>query len=1084
MRIRKNLHIKLLYLLFLTITSLKIQASGDNIRFESIASDSGLSQQTVMSIYQDSKGYMWFGTQEGLNKYDGNNFTVYQPKYNDQNAISSGWINSITEDAKGNIWVGTRNGVNILDTHTNKFTQFNSGDGGNSLNDHVVRVVHNDKNNTMWVSTRKGLNQYISSENRFKHHNFYGDGDNQNINIVAMVEDITGALWLGSAKQGLMRFDPETEKITVISNSFLTAKGEVKVSVHSLYIDEEQVLWIGTDDDGLFKLDLKKTKTSSITTDVVHVTDFTSSIILVISEDHHKTIWVGTDKGIYYKKSNDTEFNSMVGHANSDTDLANEEIWSLYSDYSGVLWVGTFDGLNKWNTHTTQFDHYRSNGKAESLSSGKISMIGSDENFIYVATRKGLDVRNKTSGEFTTLPVRTSETPGLKEAVIMSYAYVNKEEVWFGYFNQGLTKYNPLSNTYKHYAADKNNEKALGNAGVTSILATSDDTIWFGTFNGGLSKYNRETDDFTTYWHDPNDISTISSDKVLTLHESSDGNIWLGTWDAGLNIFVPSTGTAFRISHKDDNPESIGSNRVVTILEDTQNNMWIGTLGGGLNILNADRREKGKIVFDKLDSENGMPSNVVYGLLEDEQSNIWASTNKGLVKVDHETRDISVFLVSQGIQDNEFNSGAYHKDAEGYLYFGGNNGVTRFKPEDIQSNPVPPKIDFTGFQQLNKISSINSVLNEHGEIEISHTDYLIGFEFAALDFASPKDNDYMYKLEGFDKNWIDVRDSRRATYTNLPSGKYEFRVKAANSDGVWNEKGKSIVLLVNPAPWLSWWAYLIYTVMALIVVAYIVRFYRRKAILRKQYQIQLEKEVNIRTSELQEANEQLLHASITDQLTGLHNRRYLSDVIGQRLEDMNDRFGKAILDDNMDANSGPRLMALMFDLDGFKPINDNYGHDAGDKVIVQVATLLKNECREQDIVIRWGGDEYMVVAAVENLTEAKEFAERIRKSISTFAFDVGLSNKFNLSSSLGFALYPFSHYAPHSITWDQVHLLADHALYISKDAGRNTWTGIVQTDKELPFSVLNSLVPNIDKAIINEDVIIVDRSVQKSLKTG
>ena len=1079
MRIRKNQYIKIFSILYFLLFSPYVLSSVDNIRFETIDSDSGLSQQTVMSIFQDSKGFIWFGTQEGLNKYDGIKFTIYQPKYNDPDAISSGWINSITEDDEGNLWIGTRNGVNILNTNTNKFTRYNAGEGIDSLNDQVARVVHHQKNGTMWVGTRKGLNQFIESEKRFKHHNFYGSSSNEDINIVAIVEDIAGALWLGSGNQGLMRFDPATETMTVVSKLFMTPSGETEVGIRSLYLDKDQVLWIGTNKNGLFKLDLKKPKADSMNNSIVHVDDFSGNTLTVIAEDNQKSMWVGTVKGLYYRKYNDNQFNSLSVRSNGDSDLANDEIWSLYSDYSGVFWVGAFNGLNKWNTRTTQFDHFVSDGESQSLSANTITMIGSDDNFVYIGSRKGVDLRNKNNGEYSKLPIENGNNSGLKAQIIMSFAYVDAQEVWFGYLDKGVTKYNPTTNKFKHYEANREQGNALGSPGVTSILRASDNTVWFGTFNGGLSRYNRDTDDFTTFWSDPTDISTISSDKILTLHETSDGNIWAGTWDAGLNVFVPETNSVFRIVHKKDDSQSIGSNRILTILEDSSKNIWIGTEGGGLNMLSALRKEQGSIVFDKLDTENGMPSNVVYGLLEGTDNNIWASTNKGLVKIDKNTKKISIYSVSQGIQGNEFNSGTHHKDSEGYLYFGGNNGVTRFDSKDIQSNPIPPKIDFTGFQRLNKIVNINDALNLNGEVEISHTDYLIGFEFAAFDFAAPKDNKYMYKLEGFDKAWIDVRDSRRATYTNLPSGNYIFRVKAANSDGVWNEEGKSIALVVNPAPWFSWWAYAIYSFLILIAVLYVVRFYQKKAELREQYQIQLQKEVSIRTSELQEANEQLLQASITDQLTGLHNRRYLSEVIEERIEDIKGRFAASILDDKMNATSGPRLMALMFDLDGFKPINDNYGHDAGDKVIIQVASLLKNECRENDIVIRWGGDEYMIVALVDDLSEAKLFAERVRQSISTFAFDVGLSKKFYLSSSLGFALYPFSHYAPHSITWDQVHLLADHALYKSKDAGRNTWTGIVQSEKELPFSVLNSLVPNVDTAIGNGDVLLEQHNKQK-----
>lgn len=1079
MKNKKKHYIKVLSMFFFLLFPLITQASLENIRFERIGADAGLSQQTIMAIYQDSRGYMWFGTQEGLNKFDGIKFTSYQPKYDDPDAISSGWINSISEDSDGNLWVGTRDGVNILDIKTNSFTHFTASENIDSLNDSVSNVVHTDKNDIMWVGTRKGLNQYLASEKRFKHHNFYGDSENKAVNIRAIAEDIAGAFWLGTGSEGLMRFDPITEQITSVSKHFMTPLGEKKIGIRSLFLDKDQVLWIGTQQSGLFKLDLTKPKTDEVKHSVMFVNDFGGEPVLALSKDLKQTLWAGTNDGLYYKKYGDINFVSIEKLPNAMGKIVDDEIWSLYSDTSGVFWVGTFNGLHKWNIRTTQFDHLFAGNHQQSLSSNKITMVGSDNKFSYIGTPNGVDLINKETGVFSSLPLQSNDSDGLKERVVMSFAYVNEQEIWFGYRSNGATKYNPTDNTFKHYAADHNNDKALGSPGVTSILSGKDNTVWLSTFNGGLSKYNRKTDDFTTYWHDPTDISTIGSDRIITLHEANDGNIWAGTWDAGLSVIVPSTGTVFRIPHNKQNPQSLGSNRVLTILEDSSNNFWIGTLGSGINILTARNKEKGNIVFEKLDTANGMPSDVVYGLLEDSMGNIWSSTNKGLVKIESNTRNISTYKVAHGLQGNEFNSGSHHKDAEGFLYFGGNNGVTRFHPKDIKLNPIPPKIDFTGFQQLNTVGSINAVLNEEGAIEISYTDYLIGFEFAAFDYVAPNDNEYVYKLEGFDKDWIDVRDSRRATYTNLPSGDYIFRVKAANSDGVWNEEGKSIALVVNPAPWFSWWAYAIYSFLTLIAVLYVVRFYRRKAELREQYQIQLQKEVSIRTSELQEANEQLLQASITDQLTGLHNRRYLSDVIEERLEQIKRRFAESILDDKMNASSGPRLMALMFDLDGFKPINDNYGHDAGDKVIIQVATLLKNECRENDIVIRWGGDEYMIVAVVDDLDEAKHFAERVRQSISTFAFDVGLSKKFNLSSSLGFALYPFSHYAPHSITWDQVHLLADHALYKSKDAGRNTWTGIIQSESELPFSVLNSLVPNVDKAIDSGDVLLTQHNKQK-----
>ena len=1078
-----SLYYKFLVLIALTFVAPNVMSSVENIRFEKINNHSEMSQQTVTSIFQDSRGFMWFGTQDGLNKYDGINFTIYQPKYNDTNAISGRWIHSISEDSSGNIWVGTDTGLNVLNIDTNKFTQYTGSaqnavgsDGiSNSINDSRVSFVHKDSQGTMWVATSRGLNQFITDRKVFKHHNFFDVTSNSAIAVSAISEDITGTLWLGTSSHGLMKFDSVTEQLTMVPVTLKDNTQEIKFSVRTLYIDNDQVLWIGTSDDGLLSLDFKVAIDAGTKASVRVVSGIEREDIYTVSKDHHSTLWVGSTEGVYYKKQFDDEFqllkNSPAGYDN----LLDDEVWSIYPDRSGVLWIGTFNGLHKWDTRTSQFDHFYSHdSRLESLSSNDISMIGSDlNNLIYIGTRTGLDILNPETGEIRNLPLETASAAGLKEPRVMSFAYVSEEEIWFGYRTSGATKYNPLSNSFTHYAANSEDPKALPKPGVTSIIHTQNGDVWFSTFFGGISRFNRDTNDFTTYNHSATDISTLSSNKVITLYEAQDGNLWVGTWDAGISVFVPTTGTAFRIQRDKNQPSSLGSDRVVSFLEDSDQNMWVGTHGGGLNMLNAHDKNAGNITFEKFDTENGMPSNVAYGLLQDDQGYIWSSTNKGLVKINRETKAINVYTESHGIQSNEFNSGTHHKDANGYLYFGGGNGVTRFNPLDIQPNPVTPNVVFTSFQRLNKIQSIAEATNEDGSIEVFYEDYLIGFEFAALDFASPAHNQYTYKLEGFDKEWLNVREARGATYTNLPSGNYTFRVRASNSNGVWNEQGSSVSLIVNPAPWYSWWAFSIYAFVCIALALYIIRALKIKAKKGEQFKAKLMHEVNIRTSELQEANQLLLEASITDQLTGVYNRRYLSETIEQLLESTLDKFSKAILDGKMNASNGPRLMALMFDLDKFKAINDTYGHEAGDQVIKQVGQLLQKHCAKNDILIRWGGDEYLMVCEVSNLNDAQKFVEQIREAVSSFEFDIGLSKKLHFSSSLGFALYPFNHFDPHSISWDQVHLLADHALYKAKAAGRNQWAGIVQSDTELSFGQLNSLVPNVDSAIQNKEVLLV-----------
>lgn len=1060
-----------------TLLVFNVYASMTNIRFESISIDEGLSQQSVHTIFQDSKGFMWFGTQEGLNRYDGVSFTIFKPEVNNDESISDPWITSISEDKHGYLWVATANGVNKFDRKTGKFSRYLANEGNKGINHKKANFVLTDQNNTVWVATRKGLNKYIRNEQGFSPYNFLA-ADGQSLNILTMAEDIAGNLWLGTSKFGLAKFNTNTEQLTFIDSQVNRQNGKKQLSIRSLHLDNNQVLWIGTNALGLYSLDLTQPIEKSESPKLHFETLLDNEVILAVSKDAHNRVWVGTSNGLYYENRDTKQYTKLL-HSNNNSQFNNNRIWSLYSDQGGVLWAGSFVGLIKWNTRTTQFEHYFEQARdGWNISDNNITAIAaSNTNKVYVGNFKSVDVISLDTNEVTQLPVKTpgiEYADGLQESDVMSILWVSEEEIWLGHQIDGATKYNPQTDTYTYYRFDPNDPTSIGQAGITSIIKAKDGSIWFGTFGGGLSKYLPETDSFISYRHDPADISTLSDNKIMTLHEDNEGRIWVGT-QAGLNLFVPQSGTVFRIQQDKNNNASLASNLIWAILQDSDSNIWVGTQGGGLNLLSQVNIENGRIKFDKFHTGTSLPSDVIYGILEDEEGFLWVSSNKGLVKLNRETKQVLTYTRAQGLQENEFNSGSFFKDHAGFMYFGGINGITRFHPSNIQANPVLPKIEFTNFQRLNNVSSVASQLNDKGQLEVAYTDYLIGIEFAALDYTSPTKNRYKYKLENFDQDWIEVRDVKRASYTNLPSGTYTFKVIASNSDDVWNRKGKSIELIVHPAPWFSWWAYIIYFTLVLAFSRWVLLYYKRKELAQTMYQERLEQEVNERTTELQELNEQLFQASITDQMTGLHNRRYLDDHIGEKLENILYDFSESILDDTMSCVSGPRLMALMFDLDGFKPINDNYGHEAGDRVIKQVAKILKDQCANDDMVVRWGGDEYLMVARVNNLAHAQKVAENIRLSIAEYPFDIGLTRRFSLSASLGFALYPFTYRAPHSVSWDQVHLLADHALYKSKEAGRNTWSGIVEADHELPFSTLNTLVPNVESAIENNDVNLITR---------
>jgi diguanylate cyclase (GGDEF)-like protein len=605
----------------------------------------------------------------------------------------------------------------------------------------------------------------------------------------------------------------------------------------------------------------------------------------------------------------------------------------------------------------------------------------------------------------------------------------------------------------------------LRSLGITAIHVDKQNTVWIATFGGGLSRYNRDTDDFTTYLKNTDDINTLSSNNIMTINQTSDGNLWIGTFDSGISVFNPSTKSVLRIQTNPQNQTSLSANLVWTIHEDSANNIWVGTHGGGLNLLTSHNRERGDLVFQRLGKTQGLPSDVVFGILEDEFENLWVSSNRGLSKLDKESLSFTNFTYAQGLQGTEFNSGSYTQMPDGRMLFGGSDGVTAFYPSNVSLNQHLPETVISGFQRLDKVTNIAQQLDASGRLIVDYTDYLIGFEFIGLHFAAPEKNQYKYRLLGFNDEWLQVRDEPRAVYTNLLAGDYTFEVISANGDGLWNYDPSSVSITVKPAPWRSDIAYAIYGLLVLLAFYTTHRFQQRKQIADTKYRKALEDEVEKRTQELSQANQDLLTASITDQLTGLFNRRYFFNVIPDKSREIINKFSVSMARGQVNHDTGPRLFFLMFDLDGFKPINDTYGHDAGDQMIQQVAILLKEVCRGNDIVIRWGGDEFLIVGEVKKVDELAALAERIRDRIAKYSFNIGLSQQMYLSSSTGFALYPFNHHFPDALSWEQVHLMADNALYRSKDAGKNTWTGILECESPVPVSVMNALALNIDDAV-------------------
>jgi diguanylate cyclase (GGDEF)-like protein len=1076
----------LLLFVFFVAPSIQVQASQENIRFQRMKLEQGLSQEYVQSAYQDKDGFMWFGTQEGLNRYDGYQFKVFNHNIREAKSLSSDWVHSINESADGKLWVGTQNGINVFNKVTQDFTHLkHDSTNVHSLSGNSVHTLFKDSSDNIWVGTEKGLNKYNATSQDFTRYDDLPGLEGASNRVLAMVEDITGGLWVGTSGNGVYRFDPELGALTVTQEQFAALTDFDARRIRSLFIDSDQRLWVGTYNEGLMVMDLGSQSKGGKSFETWKPAIFNDVVISHIYEDKKGTIWFATDVGLIRKSKGSNTFDVVEHEPDNPYSLTSNAINYLYQDRGDVFWVATVAGLNKWNTATAKFDHIRvAAKKSQSLTNKNTTTFfdaGNDK--VWIATWGGLNLLDSRTGEIEQFTHDPEQINGLKDNIVMTLFARNDEELFIGYLDKGISVLDRRSGQFTHYLADRDDKHALRANGITSITASKNHKVWVGSYGGGLHLFDPEAGSFERYLHNKTDPSSIGSNLILSMELSSNGLLWLGTDDAGLSIFNPATESAIKISHDPDDPSSLGSNTVFSIYEDRTGNLWVGTQGSGLNKLSVIDRAEGRFVFEKITRYEGLPSNTVYGIIEDDEGFLWLSTNRGITKYNPRTKQLLNYDSSHGLQGNEFNSGAYHKARDGKIYFGGTNGATAFYPEDISPNSHVPPVVLTKFQKLNETVSLDSSGGINSRIHLSYKDYLIAFEFAGLDFASPNNNDYLYKLEDFDADWIPAGDIRRATYTNLPAGDYIFRVKASNNDGVWNEQGASIALTVAPAPWLAWWAYLVYVAIALLGIYWIYRSYKFRFEQEAKYREDLEDEVKSRTVELSQLNEKLLSASLTDQLTGLHNRRYLNSIIEQHCAGVMRDFEVSLSRDDIDADSGPRLFFLMFDLDGFKPINDTYGHDAGDKVICQVGQLLQSVCRGSDTVIRWGGDEFLVMGRVESIGQIEILVERLCSKVAEYGFDIGAKQKMHLSCSIGYSLYPFSHHHPDTLGWEQVHVLADKALYISKESGRNQWTGLLQAIERPPATVINTFVQNIDSTI-NDGYVRVRRQVVKEANTN
>lgn len=884
-----------------TVFLVTISFPQNDIDFEKFSTEQGLSQNSIMRILQDSRGFLWICTQNGLNRYDGYQFKTFRNISTDSTSLSNNKILSICEDKKGAIWIGTYGGgLNKYDRRKESFKryQYNSVNP-NCLSSNIVTSIIQDKSGYLWLGTLGGgLNKFDPDKEDFIHykHDVNNKKSISSNNIICVFEDATSTLWLGTL-DGLNRFSKEIETFEVFKFDINDPASISSKKISSILEDRTGKIWVGSFDGGLnmfspplkFSADKNNIDFYHFKHEQYNSKSISSNGIFSIFQDRWGDIWIGTDGGglnkLKFQKNKisnardfaneNVEFLHFKHDPNNMFSLSEDRVWSIFEDKSGILWVGTNAGLNKVDVQKKQFESYSYDPmNPGSLSDGDVSSILEDNSGnLWIGTGGGgLNLYDASTRKFIKYKNNPDNPNSLSNDEVFSIYQDKEGNLWIGTYG-GLNKLSkeyvtskdyistPTFISYKHNPDDPN---SLSDDRVYCILQDKSGNLWIGTVDGGLNRLILDSENtqenslatFQHYKHNPADPKSLSADRVFSIFEDNRGTLWIGTWGGGLNKLqyaenVNESDDKFSnvtfLHYKNDpaKPNSLSDNGVLSIYEDDTGTLWIGTYGGGLN-----KFESKTETFKHFTETDGLSNNVVLGILGDDAGNLWLSTVIGLNKFSPAKKTFSHFNSSDGLPGNEFSLGA-HKSKNGEMYFGGTKGFIKFYPDSIKDiNYVSPVIitDFKlfnhsvpiGLDTSNNRTILSQAIIETDQIDLNHDDYVISFEFASIDFHRPDKLNYLFMMEGFDKEWNHTDASRRvANYTNLDPGKYVFKVKTTNNGDNLKEAFASIKINIHPPWWRTIWAYLLYIIIFIssVVVLYSLQIRR----IRLRHEVALSK---------------------------------------------------------------------------------------------------------------------------------------------------------------------------------------------------------------------------------------------------
>ena len=769
---------------------------------------------STLAIHQDKFGFMWFAGKSGLTRFDGSEYVFYKHN-NDLNGISNDVIWDILEDDAGNLWLATERGINRFIRKTQTFEHYLSLPHDNtSIRGNIVTFLYKDNQGKIWVGTNNGLDSFDPEQKTFTHypttpeeHALSGEF------VLSMAQDSDGIYYLATG-YGFKVWNPAERSVKTYQYNPQDSASIKNNLCRKVFISKSDEVWVGTE-LGLHLFDKKKETFEHIPYPDKSGKNTKRGAVWDILEDSFGELWVAGDaSGISRLDRENKKLISYFNDPLKPDSIYSNESRTIFEDINGDIWIGHYpSGVSIFERYNTTFRSYRTFGEGNAkITTPSIQGIVEDKlgNLWLGTDGGGIAIQNERTGSHTTLTHDPNNPNSPTTNNIQQLFISSTGNIWYGMWNGGASKYNIETQTHTRIYEQLTLSDSVPNAHVSAIAEDEFGNILLGSMDGGLTIYNPTTEEIRFNFHNPSDSNSLSNNRIWALLRTRDNKIWIGTHN-GLDVFDPKTNTYSHYKNKANDPNSLSHNWVVAIFEDSEGLIWVGTHGYGISVLNRETD-----TFERISESDGLANNVIYAFLEDDFGNMWLSSNRGLTRYNKQSKEIRNFTKQHGIQGYIFNRGAALKTQNGDLIFGGTQGYTRFSPAKIEYNNYHPPIVLTGLEINNeRVSTLQKTLSSNlllaEEVNLNHKQNIFTIHYAALNYRLSELNQYAYMLEGFDEDWQHSGNKKSATYTNLDPGSYTFKVKGTNNEGIWSDKIREINIHIQPAPWKTWWAYLIYS---------------------------------------------------------------------------------------------------------------------------------------------------------------------------------------------------------------------------------------------------------------------------------